>query len=202
MAGKLQTWQPEAGGDRLKATDQTSSGPICTAGRCPLAALRSGGPGREADGWPGPGRAELVRCAEGKKMGKRARWEYWRGSISRDWPLEGMEGLGWKRGAENLAEGVNPEGSDWGRGCGGTGRCDQRVKGLSLMRRKDRDDAKGQSTAMGGRPKGETQLYKVSMVGGWPQWTLTRQGMKAAVGEKTRWEPGKLGGGRDAEGPT
>ena len=108
-----------------------------------------------------------------------------------------MEGLGWKRAAENLAEGVNPEGSDRGRGCGGTGRCDQRVKGLSLM---DRDDAKGQSTPMGGRPKGETQLYKVSMVGGWPQCTLTRPGMKAAMGEKTCWEPGKLGGREGCRG--
>lgn len=38
--------------------------------------------------------------------------------------------------------------------------CDQRAKGLSLMRREDRDDAEGQSTPMGGRPKGETRTVQ------------------------------------------
>ena len=81
MAGKLQTRQPGAGGDRSEVTDQTPSRSICTSGRFSPAALRSGGPGKDKL-VAGLVQGGLVRCAEGKKTGKMARWDYWTGSIS------------------------------------------------------------------------------------------------------------------------
>lgn len=57
--------------------------------------------------WLAWSRVELVRCAEGKKTGggntKEAAFQ------GTDHCLRREAGLGWKRAAENLAEGVNPE---------------------------------------------------------------------------------------------